>query len=179
MKKLFLMIAMCTFASFSIAQNTVNFKIDSEGEFHVPNSEKDYYVFTFSGKSAAQLYTIALKAANRVFNGTDDVVKKVPNQMLTITSSFENIKKRPWGDIKRKIFYVFDIDFKAGKIRVSAPRIPKIYNANSSTGDDYTEHPFSYIQIQNVETMNTWFIPMNNAINKMLSTMSNKSDDNW
>ena len=179
MKKIFATIVVCAITSFAFAQNAVNFTIDSEGEFHVPNSEKDYYVFSFPGKSAAQLYTMALKAANRVFNGTDDEVKKVPNQMITITSSFENMKYSPLGDSKRKLFYVFDIDFKAGKIRVGAPRIPKIYNTNPVIGDDNTEYPFSYIRIGNTEKMNTWFVPMNKAINKMLSIMSNKTDDNW
>lgn len=179
MRKVFATIVMCAITSFAFAQNTVKFTIDSEGDFHVPNSEKDFYVFTFPGKSAAQLYTMALKAANRVFNGTDDEVKKVQNQMITITSSFENLKYSPFGDSKRKIFYVFDIDFKAGKIRVSAPRIPKIYNTNPSIGDDNTEYPFSYIRIGNAEKMNTWFVPMNEAINKFLATMSNKNDDNW
>ena len=179
MKKVLLSLMMSVILSYAFSQNVVNFTIDSEGDFHVPNSEKDYYVFNFPGKSAAQLYTMALKAANRTFNGTEDEIKKVPNRAITVMSSFENTKYSPLGDSKRTIFYVFDVDFKAGRIRITAPRIPKIYNTNSFIGDDETEYPFSYIQISNADIMNTWFVPMNKTINKMLSAMSDKNDENW
>lgn len=179
MKRILITLIMCISCTFGFSQNVVDFSIDENGDFHVPNSEKDFYVFNYPGKSAAQLYTLALKAATRIFNGTEDEIKKVPNQMITIMSSFEHTKYSPLGDSKRRIFYVFDIEFKAGKIRVNAPRIPKIYNTNPFIGDNETEYQFSYIRIGNTTTMNSWFVPMNKAINKMLSTMSNKNDDNW
>jgi hypothetical protein len=179
MKKAFAIFLMCAITSFAFAQNTVNFTIDSEGEFHVPNSEKDYYVFNFPGKSAAQLYNLALKAATRIYNGTDDEIKKVPNQMITITSSFRRNKHTPLANSLYQIFYVYDIEFKAGRIRVNAPRLPKVYVTCDVLDEDEEEHPFSYIRVSSASHMNTWFPPMNESINKLLAAMSNKKDDNW
>ena len=178
MKKLLVTLVMCVACLMGFAQNEVNFTIDAEGIFHIPNSEKDYYVFNFPGKSASQLYNLALKAATKTYTSTDDNIKKVQNQMITITSSCQHQKEMLFGTISyRKVFYVYDIEFKSGKIRVNSPRIIKVMLHLDD--EDVEEHPFSYIQIRNTTIMNKWFVSMNNSINKLLSAMSDKKDDNW
>ena len=74
---------------------------------------------------------------------------------------------------------VYDIEFKAGRIRVNAPRLPKVYVTCDVLDEDKVEHPFSYIRTSSASHMNTWFTPMNQSINKLLTAMSNKKDDNW
>ena len=179
MKKFVLCIVMSLFVSSAFSQKLVNFTIDEEGYFHVPDSDKNYYVFNYQGKSADQLYNLALKAATKLYNGTEDEIKKVPNQIITITSSFKRTKYTPFGNSLYQIFFVYDIEFKAGRIRINAPRLPKVYVTNDVLDEDEEEHPFSYIQIGNVSIMNTWFPPMNESINKLLKSMSDSNDDNW
>lgn len=179
MKKFFLFIVMCLIVSCAFSQKVVSFTINEEGNFNVPDSDKNYYVFNYQGKSADQLYNLALKAATKLYNGTEDEIKKVPNQIITITSSFKRTNYTPFGNSLYQIFFVYDIEFKAGRIRVNAPRLPKVYVTNDVLDEDEEEHPFSYIQIGNVSIMNTWFTPMNESINKLLKSMSDSNDDNW
>lgn len=178
MKKNFLLLLMCIITSYAVSQNAVNFIIDSEGVFHVPESEKDYYVFNFPGKTASQLYNSALKAATKTYTSTDDNIKKVQNQMITITSSCRHQEEMLFGVISyRKVFYAYDIEFKAGRIRINSPRVIKVMLHHDD--EDEEEQPFSYIVIRNTTIMNKWFSPMNVSINKLLSAMSDKKDENW
>lgn len=178
MKKTLVTIIMCVISSFAFSQNSVNFTINVEGTFHVPDSEKDYYVFSFPGKSASKLYNLALKAATKIYTSTDDNIKKVQNQMITITSSCQHQEEMLFGKISyRKVFYAYDIEFKTGKIRINAPRTIKVILHHDD--EEAEEHPFDYIQNRNTAKMNRWFLKMNASINKLLSSMTDKNDENW
>lgn len=175
MKKIFI-ISMFIIFSFNInAQNKVSFQINEDAEFVVPNSDKDYYVFNFKGKSAAQLYNSALKSVTKRYADSEDKISKVPSQMITINSSVTYTKEVFGGGYSnRRIYYAYDIEFKAGRIRVNAPRILKVYFI-----DKEEEHPFSYIQVSNLNYMNSWFRQMNDKISKVLEDIEGKKDKDW
>jgi hypothetical protein len=175
MKKLFF-ISMIVFLSLSLnAQNKVDFQINNNSVFVIPNSDKDYYVFNFKGKSAAQLYKSALKSVTKRYVDSEDEISKVPNQLLTINSSVTYTKQVFGGGYSdRRIYYAYNIEFKAGKIRINSPRILRVYFI-----DDDEEHPFSYIRVNSLSYMNSWFTKMNETINKVIEDIEGKGDNDW
>jgi len=119
MKKILIIPLLAILSLITHAQNKVDFQINDNSEFVIPNSEKDYYVFHFKGKSTAQLYNSALKSVTKRYVDSEDKISKVTNQLITINSSVIYTKKGLDGYSKRRIYYVYDIEFKAGKIRIN------------------------------------------------------------
>lgn len=122
MKKSILPILLCLFYSLS---SFSQFELTKDG-LTVIDSDKDYIVYEFQGKSKEDLYTSVLKTLTVKYNSAKDVLSKVENEALSINGLENNyLKGKKALGIQEvwSLSYNLNIHFRDGKIKIDAPII--------------------------------------------------------
>ena len=130
-----MLITLCGYAQDSnneITLEKMKFFIKDNSGVLKTNGSDDFYVLSYQGKSAAELYTNVLSAISTIYKNPEKVLSKVENVSLTISSTAMDVPVPKDADEINSVFpqknnyYGFDYNlvflFKDGKIRVNAPR---------------------------------------------------------
>lgn len=159
------------------AQNRVKFTLDKSCTFVIPNSETNYYVFNYEGESQATLFNKTLIGATKTFVSAKDVVSKVENNMISINASHV-LANTIGGLISYNIYinYVVEFEFKEGKIKVNAPKIISIRDADGELAPTK-----DFILSSSGELGTGWekYLFVNDVINSILCNLDFKSSNDW
>ena len=152
MRKFILSLSFFCSTILTIAQNQVNFKMQSDATLKSEDG-KDFIVIPFEGKSVQDLYTLVEMNVTTQYNSAKDVLSTVENEVISINGiSEESIskgypksnsgngsksrthnKRKPIGYYSFTIQYVLNLRFKDGKIRVDAPTIIRFDDGTEGT----------------------------------------------
>ena len=160
-------------ATLSFAQSNVNFSVNKYGTYEVPYSSNDYYVQTQS-----QLYTSALKAITRDFVSAKDVVSKVENEMISVNAIHRFTESYSAFSLTYDVNYTFEMEFREGRVRINAPHIIRI---TDQYGDrvSFSECATSSTTGELLESSKREFSFVNNVINRILSNINSRYNDDW
>jgi len=178
MRKAFLVMVLGLFTMAINAQNRVHFTLDKSCTYVKPNSETNYYVFNYEGESQASLYKKALIGVTKTFVSAKDVVSKVENSMISINST-QLLSYTIGGLISTKDYvnYVVEIEFKEGRIKVNAPTIVGIRDANGELAPSTSY----YLLTPSGELGLGWerYLFINDVINSILASLDKKPSEDW
>ena len=178
MKKMIMLMVAFSFAALSYAQGSVNFSVTKYGSYEVPYSNNDYFVITFPGKTQSQLYSSALMAITRNFVSAKDVVSKVDNEMISVNAVHRFTESYGIVSITYDVNYTFEMEFRDGRVKINTPRIVKItdhYGDRVSFSDCATSSTTGEL----LDSSKKEFSFVNGVINRILSNMSSRYDDEW
>lgn len=156
----------------------VDFTINLNCEYEVPNSEKNFYVINFENVSQTELYTKALMAISKQFVSPKDAISKVENSLISVNSvhtiSYLLADIIP---VKYIVNYVFKMEFREGRMKIDPPYIASIMNGK---GEHLNIE--DCILSRNKDSLSgSWqnYLFVNDIINNILSEMSNDASEDW
>ncbi|MBC7655085.1 MAG: DUF4468 domain-containing protein [Oligoflexus sp.] len=118
-----------TFALFvCVGTKAQTFKLTPEGFVSVADPAKNYAVFEYSGKNAAELYKSSLLYFNAFYVSPKDVISTVEGESITINGFSEKTVRQNGTATPFDINYTITFLFKDGKIRINSPSF------NATTG---------------------------------------------
>lgn len=178
MKKTTLLLIMLSITALSFSQGSVNFSVTKYGSYEVPYSNNDYYVITFPNQTQSQLYTSALMAVTHNFVSAKDVINKVDNVMISVNAVHRFTEKYSAFSLTYDVNYTFQMEFKDGRVRINAPQIISIMDQYGERVS-FTDCATSSTTGEVLETSRREFAFVNGVINRVLSSMGSRTNDDW
>lgn len=169
-----------TIAAQEITKNAIHFvvaKVGNNTEFTADNG-KTFYVLSFPGKKAQDLYTDVLLRAVRKFKSIPVSKQTIEGRAFVLSGETDNIKHATNGlsgpsvvSLKYNILF----EFKDGKIRVHAPEAPSGTELVLGTGSEYKAR-LSSIYEKDKEAITGIEVFFNKLISDVVFP---SDDDNW
>ena len=159
------------------AQNRVNFKLNTDCQYEVSGTNKNYYVFQYEGESQASLFNKTLIGVTKTFVSAKDVVSKVENSLISINST-HRIEYYLAGIVKvvNNVTYVVEFEFKEGRLKVNAPTIVSISNQK---GETPPISDFLLTTSGELSSSADKYLFVNDIINNILANIKQNSSDDW
>lgn len=185
MKKLFFFFCLLCSTILMNAQNKVNFKMQSESSFKSEDG-KDFIVIPFEGKSSQELYKMVNINVTTQYVSAKNVLNSVENEVISVNGREDGVvtKKNKNKNEKKSHFnqrkpvedtryafsfrYVLNFRFKDGKIRIDAPVVTEIKDANASGVRKGIDDEDVYKEIESM---------LNRLCDKLIS--SKKVEEDW
>lgn len=121
---------------FALQTNAQTFTLTPNGLMDSDNTDKNYIILSFNGKTQDQLFNDVLISIGKTFISPNDVISKVEGKQITINGVFKNAVFRT----KHHHFdlhFTMVLEFKDSKIKVNSPSINEISKLSYSSGTQY------------------------------------------
>lgn len=127
-KILYLMIAIFVFRCNINAQKTVDFKLQTDGNFTNTVDSKSFAVIPYNGKTQNELYLDISTAITKLYKSPKDVVSEVENEIISIKGFCPDCiaVKTPGMKLHFGVEYILKFQFKDEKIRIDAPIVSRM-----------------------------------------------------
>lgn len=184
MKKIILLLAMAFGCISTYAQNRVDFQLTTNGTFVNSNGD-DFVVLNYNSQKKEQLYSNTLVSITRLYTSPKSVISKVENEIISVNGYKKDFATyMMFANLELSVQYVFQIQFKDGKIRVTVPCITEMF-IDGRKIDNPTEwikekiYKKGEVRKERIVTMKQMNSSINSIVNNILEDMENSKKDNW
>lgn len=117
MLSFFVLIASCL--------NAQSFELTARGFVDSTNTQNNYIVVPFEGKSQTEIYNLALAAMGKHFASPKDRISKVEYSQLNINGTIPNVTNLNRMGLKLyfDLYYNLILEFKDGRMKINGPII--------------------------------------------------------
>lgn len=184
MKKQLLTALLSLASTIVFAQETKYFDLISTGFVSQADHSKNYIVEDFKEINKSDLYKKSLLYFTKQFVSPKDVLSLVENETITINAIDKSSVQMKFLYLKPKwdVNYTLTIEFKDGRVKVSAMNVNKIsamVGSNPPTIrsiDDFFNKKGEAKQKENIIAFEAYF---NGKINDFFKQLRNSEKDNW
>lgn len=108
--------------------NAQTFKLTAQGFVDSTNTQNDYIVVTFEGKSQKDIYNLALSALGKTFVSPKDRISQVEYSQLNLNGVIANATNlnRMGMKLYFDLYYNVILEFKDGRMKINGPIINNI-----------------------------------------------------
>lgn len=162
---------------------TINFKITQPGVLSRTDSQENYYIIEYNGKTASELYNNVLGSISSIYRNPDKVLSKVDNVSVNVTALAE-VQATLSSNYTCLIRFNYTLHFlfKDGKIRINAPNFDcdSIYDFDDFNGR-WHKVPSSFSDMHFSGRIDNFAQSFETYLNDIITKIIKKSEtiSNW